>query len=963
MQTRNSPIAHEILMATDTAAPTVPARRCATTTCPYCGVGCGVALELEEDESGPRIVSLAGDDQHPANYGRLCVKGSALAETLSPQGRLTHPQVRDAAGVLREVSWDTALDLIATRFGQLREMHGADSIAAYLSGQLLTEDYYLANKLFKGFIGTPHLDTNSRLCMASAVVAHKRAFGADAVPCNYEDLESAELVVLVGSNLAWNHPVLFQRLKQARIDNPLLRIVVIDPRVTDSCEIADLYLGIRPGSDARLFNGLLAYMAERGRLDRLYLEAHTQGFDAALAEARREECSLAAIARDCDVDVERLETFYYWFTTQLHVVTLFSQGINQSTSGTDKCNAIINCHLAGGKLGLPGAGPFSITGQPNAMGGREVGGLANQLAAHMDYDTPGARALVSEFWQAPNIPEAPGHKAVELFAALGRGEIQALWIMATNPAVSLPDSHNVRAALARCPLVIVSDCVTDSDTLAYADVVLPASSWGEKDGTVTNSERRISRQRGLLTPPGEARHDWWQLAEVGKRMGYSQAFSYAGPHAIFREHARLSGYRNASPRMKAGKRIGDKASCVKRLFNIAPLAELDRAEYDNLKPIQWPVRRDAHGSLLGTPRLFEDATFNTPNGRARLVPIIPQLPCQLLSSETPLRLNTGRIRDQWHTMTRTARSPRLMNHRAEPYVELHARDAESRKLQDGALARIFSRDAQGAIRGDYRARVRISSGQRVGEVFIPMHWNDHFASHGRAGALLAGLTDPLSGQPESKHGAVEVVALECEWQATLLLAPGLLEQRTDFTVAMEALEGWYWARIPQGSLVRYQLAGGGQPDWRKWCHEQLGIAADLWGEDDAYKELRAAGLKEGRLQWWLRVAPASSSALRQPNVAWLGECFANDQLAPRERRSLLAGKPSGQAEVGTMVCACHQVGEITIRHAIQVGDTSVESLGARLACGTRCGSCLPELKRLVEEERSHERTDTSLEMA
>ncbi len=963
MQASNRPVAQEMRATTESATPSVKATHCTATTCPYCGVGCGVTLEWEDSESGPRIVSLAGDTRHPANYGRLCVKGSALAETLSPQGRLTHPQVRDAAGVLREVSWDTALDLIATRFSALRETHGAECIAAYLSGQLLTEDYYLANKLFKGFVGTPHLDTNSRLCMASAVVAHKRAFGADAVPCSYEDLESAELVVLVGSNLAWNHPVLFQRLKQARIDNPLLRIVVIDPRVTDSCEIADLYLGVRPGSDARLFNGLLAYMAERGRMDRLYLEAHTQGFDAALKAAKVDDCSLAAIARDCDVDVERLETFYYWFTTQLHVVTLFSQGINQSTSGTDKGNAIINCHLAGGKLGLPGAGPFSITGQPNAMGGREVGGLANQLAAHMDYDTPGARTLVSEFWQAPNLPEGPGHKAVEMFAALGRGEIQALWVMATNPAVSLPDSEAVRSALARCPLVIVSDCVSDSDTLAYADVILPASSWSEKDGTVTNSERRISRQRGLLVPPGEARHDWWQLAEVGKRMGYEQAFSYAGPHAIFREHARLSGYRNATPRAKAGKRMSDELPCVKRLFNISPLAELGRQGYDDLIPIQWPVYRNAQGDLVGTRRLFEDATFNTPNGRARLVPVTPQQPHQQLSDAAPLRLNTGRIRDQWHTMTRTARSARLMNHRAEPYIELHARDAQARKLEDGMLARLLSRDAQGAIRGDYRARVHISSGQRAGEVFIPMHWNDHFASHGRAGALLAGLTDPFSGQPESKHGAVEVIALESEWQATLLLAPELLGSRSAFAAAIEALDGCYWARIPQDTLVRYQLAGGGQPDWQRWCDEQLGISADLWGEDTTHKELRAAGLVEGRLKWWLRVAPSSSREFRQPNVAWLGECFATDQLAPRERRSLLAGRPSGQADAGAMICACHQVGEATIRNAIQAGDTTVESLGARLACGTRCGSCLPELKRIVEEERSHERTDTSLEMA
>ncbi|MCP1367781.1 molybdopterin-dependent oxidoreductase, partial [Halomonas sp. BBD48] len=403
----------------------------------------------------------------------------------------------------------------------------------YLSGQLLTEDYYAANKLFKGFLGTPHLDTNSRLCMASAVAAYKRSLGADAVPCNYEDLEEAELVVLVGSNLAWNHPVLFQRLRTAKQRNPLMRVVVIDPRVTDTCEIADLYLGIRPGSDARLFNGLLAWMDAKNRLDQVYLERHTQGIDDALAAAREDDCSIEAIAADCDVDPERLETLYYWFATQLHVVTMYSQGINQSSSGTDKCNAIINCHLAGGKIGLPGAGPFSITGQPNAMGGREVGGLANQLAAHMDYHTPGAIDRVTRFWSTesltPNLPAGPGYKAVELFDAIERGEIRALWIMATNPGVSLPDANRVRRILEACPLVIVSDCMANADILQYADIVLPASSWSEKDGTVTNSERRISRQRGMLPPPGEARHDWWAISQVACRMGFAEAFDYTHP--------------------------------------------------------------------------------------------------------------------------------------------------------------------------------------------------------------------------------------------------------------------------------------------------------------------------------------------------------------------------------------------------------------------------------------------------
>lgn len=547
----------------------------AKTTCPYCGVGCGVTATVEAGT----LSAVEGDREHPANFGRLCVKGSALHETLGHQGRLTHPRVD---GV--EVSWEAALNATAERLNALRTEHGNQTVAAYLSGQLLTEDYYVANKLFKGFLGTPHLDTNSRLCMASAVVGYKRAFGADAVPCNYEDLEEAELIVLVGSNLAWNHPVLYQRIKVAKERNPLMRLVVIDPRVTDSCEIADLYLGIKPGSDAYLFNGLLAWMAQRRKLDTLYLERHTDGFDDALAAAQQTAGSVAEVAEACDVDPERLETFYYWFASQLHVVTLYSQGVNQSASGTDKCNAIINCHLAGGKIGLPGAGPFSITGQPNAMGGREVGGLANQLAAHMDYHIPGALDLVSRFWATssltPILPEGPGYKAVELFEAIEQGEIKALWVMATNPAISLPDAARVRAALEKCPLVIVSECAAHTDLLPYADIVLPASGWSEKDGTVTNSERRISRQRGMLPPPGEARHDWWIICEVAKRLGFAEAFNYAHPWEIFDEHARLSGFENNGA-----------TGSPKRLFDISGLVGLGRDGYDAWHPFSGRSQR------------------------------------------------------------------------------------------------------------------------------------------------------------------------------------------------------------------------------------------------------------------------------------------------------------------------------------------------------------------------------------
>ncbi|GHE20305.1 nitrate reductase [Halomonas urumqiensis] len=914
----------------------------ARTTCPYCGVGCGVLAEFEggsDDPSARRIVGVSGDPEHPANFGRLCVKGAALHETLGDHGRLLRPRVDG-----REVSWDTALDAVAERLSATRRDHGNHAVAAYLSGQLLTEDYYVANKLFKGFLGTPHLDTNSRLCMASAVAAYKRSLGADAVPCSYEDIEDAELVVLVGSNLAWNHPVLYQRLKVAKTRNPLMRVVVIDPRVTDTCEIADLYLGVAPGSDARLFNGLLAWMADRRKLDNVYLKRHTRGLDEALEAARQDDTSVAAIAEYCDVDAERLETFFYWFASQLHVVTLYSQGINQSSSGTDKCNAIINCHLAGGKIGLPGAGPFSITGQPNAMGGREVGGLANQLAAHMDYHTPGAIDRVTRFWSTasltPTLPEQPGHKALELFEAIERGEVRAVWIMATNPAVSLPRNDRVRAALANCPLVIVSECVANTDLMPYADIVLPASSWSEKDGTVTNSERCISRQRGLLPPPGEARHDWWIMTEVARRLGFGEAFDYHHPAEIFSEHARLSGFEN------------DPDGEGYRLFDISALAGLDRAGFDALAPIQWPVtERAPHG----TPRLFEDGRFATPDGLARLVAVRPAAPQQPLSESRPLRLNTGRVRDQWHTMTRTGRAPRLMNHRAEPFIEMTPEDAERLGVEEQQLARLSGAG------GDYVGRVRLTKGQRQGELFVPMHWNDQFSGNARMGALLEAYRDPLSGQPEAKHGAVSLEPLPCAWEATLLL--GCDEDPGDEQASQAP--AWcrdtaYWARIPLAHGQRWQLAGSPedtQRDWLAWVQKTLSVPPALWCDDPASGRLRAAGIEDGKLRWWLMVGPPAEL----PGLAWLdarlAEAAGGERLDTTLRRRLLAGCDDGAADAGPVVCSCHQVGQRSIVEAIRGGDSSVEALGARLACGTQCGSCIPELKSLIEETTSQERAD------
>lgn len=496
-------------------------QRLMQTTCPYCGVGCGVDVVQKQTDGNTTLSGLTGTPEHPSNYGRLCVKGTHLLDTNSLDGRLLSPQVDG-----QPVSWDNATTTVANKLRDTIARYGPDSVAFYVSGQLLTEDYYIANKLMKGYIGSANIDTNSRLCMSSAVAAYKRAFGEDIVPCTYEDLEQTDLLILTGSNAAWTHPVLYQRIERAKLRNPAMKVVVIDPRRTDSCELADMHLSLRPGTDAFLYNGLLRYLADHQGLDQTFIDAHTRNFTEALEQARRH--TVADIARICDVDEAQLTRVYQWFCHSQRAITFFSMGINQSTSGVDKANAIINCHLASGKIGKAGSGPFSITGQPNAMGGREVGGLANMLAAHMDIENPVHRERVQRFWQSPRIAQKPGLKAVDLFKKIADGQIRFIWIMATNPVVSMPNRTEIEAALAQCETVVVSDIVQTNDTLAYADIVLPATGWSEKDGTVTNSQRTISRQRALLPPPGEARHDWQIMCDVARKMGFAAGFTFTG---------------------------------------------------------------------------------------------------------------------------------------------------------------------------------------------------------------------------------------------------------------------------------------------------------------------------------------------------------------------------------------------------------------------------------------------------
>jgi len=891
----------------------VPAIR---TTCPYCGVGCGVLATPRVDGAA----DIAGDPAHPANFGRLCSKGSALGETVSLQGRLLHPHIRsriggrDAAFRDEQVSWDEALDFIAGKFGRIIEQHGPEAVALYVSGQLLTEDYYVANKLVKGWWGTANIDTNSRLCMSSAVAGHKRAFGEDVVPCSYEDLETADLIVLVGSNTAWCHPVVYQRIVAARERRPELKLVVIDPRRTPTCDIADLHLPLRAGSDVLLFNGLLAHLHAQGHADTDFIGRHTQGLDAALRVAR-DSGDAAEVAQGCGIDPESLAEFYALFAATPRVVTMFSQGVNQSSSGTDKVNSIINCHLLTGRIGKAGAGPFSITGQPNAMGGREVGGLANMLAAHMDLDQPQHRQRVQAFWNSPRIAAKPGLKAVELFEAIGQGRVKAVWIMATNPLVSLPDADRVREALQRCELVVVSDCVADTDTAKLAHVLLPAAAWGEKSGTVTNSERCISRQRAFLPCPDEAKPDWWAICELAKRLGYAEGFNFRSAHEIFVEHARLSACDN------------DLARGDGRIFNLSGLAALSEIEYDELEPVRWPVlppRQAADGTV---PPL----RFTTPDGRARFVATVPRLPANQTDADYPLVLNTGRVRDQWHTMTRSGRAPRLSAHRPEPFVEIHPQDLLTYGLRVGELARISSRW------GAAVARVQSSREQRRGSLFLPIHWSDASAADARVGALVNPVVDPVSGEPEFKHTPVQAEPFAVDWYGFLLVRG-----------AVEVSDLSYWARSSGVQFQRYEIAGRGHhQDWPAWVRARLAGPGDwLDYADAAAGAYRAARIASGRLEACVFVSPRPDL----PDREWLGSLFAKERLDSADRISLLAGRPSLDGDTGATVCACFGVGRRTLQKAIREhGCTTPKLLGQRLKAGTNCGSCVPELRRLIEE--------------
>ncbi len=881
-----------------------PALRATRTTCPYCGVGCGVLAT--PDNSGGAAIS--GDPEHPANFGRLCSKGSALGETLGLESRLLYPMIRCSKGSLERVAWSDALDHVAHRFQHIIARDGPGAVAFYLSGQMLTEDYYVANKLMKGFIGSANVDTNSRLCMASSVAGHRRAFGADTVPGCYEDLDQADLLVLIGSNAAWCHPVLFQRMLANKRERGA-RIVVIDPRRTDTAGDADLFLGLKPGTDTALFSGLLAHLADHGALDRDYIESHTSGFEDALARARSIAGGTAATALATGLSEADVAGFFQMFKDTPRVVTLYSQGVNQSAQGTDKVNAILNCHLATGRIGKPGASPFSLTGQPNAMGGREVGGLANQLAAHMGF-TPPDIDRVRRFWQAPRIATHEGLKAVQMFEAIARGEIKALWVIGTNPAVSLPDADAARAALKKLELFVVSENVRSNDTVnAGAHVLLPAQAWGEKSGTVTNSERRISRQRAFLAPPGEAKPDWWIVSEVARRLGFAAAFDFNSAADVFREHAALSAFENGGGRD----------------FDIGALQSLSDETFDAMAPVQWPARDGAPPQ----PRFFAEGGFFASDHKARFVaPAVPVLRTETTAAR-PLRLNTGRIRDQWHTMTRSGTSPRLGQHLPEPFVEVHPDDAARSGVADGDFARVVTDYGQCTL------RVVVSDRQQRGMLFAPIHWSEETSSAARVGALVAPFTDPFSGQPENKATPVAITPYEYVFR-------GFALSRTPLELPAHA----WWARVAVTGGYGYLFADNADlAGWQSWLRS---IAGDDLAE---YRDLgggvyRAASFAEDRIEACLFVGPARDAG----DWGAVKSLFAAESLSDEQRRMLLSGKSTdGLASAGPIVCACFGVGRSTICDAIAAGAKSPAELGARLKAGTNCGSCIPEMKRLIAQ--------------
>jgi assimilatory nitrate reductase catalytic subunit len=885
-------------------------------TCCYCGVGCGLIIETVND----KIVNVTGDPNHPANFGRLCTKGSTLHLTAKLDARALYPEIRKNRETPRKrASWDESLDYVVDKFADIIEKYGPNAVAFYISGQLLTEDYYVFNKLAKGLIGTNNVDTNSRLCMSSAVAGYKVSLGSDAPPACYEDIDYTKCLFIAGSNTAYAHPIVFRRIEDAKAKNPDMKIVVVDPRATDTAQFADLHLAILPGTDVALFNGMLHVMLWEGLLDMEYISKHTNGFEA-LKETVR-EYTPKMVADICGVSEQAIIQAAKWFGAG-PTLSMYCQGLNQSAFGTDKNAGIINLHLATGQIGKVGAGPFSLTGQPNAMGGREVGGMANLLSAHRDLANADHRAEVAKLWGVEDVPATPGKTAVEMFEALKTGDIKAVWIACTNPAQSMPDLNNVIAGLENAELVVLQDAFNNTDSNAYADVVFPTTTWGEKEGTVTNSERRITRVQQAVEAPAETRDDWDIVVDFAQRLEKKWAkkqtlFNYTTPESIFNEH---------------------RESTRGRDLDITGLS------YNLLEkngPQQWPF---TEGNTTGKARLYTDGVFEKPDGKAQFTNTIYQATVDKTDARHPMHLLTGRLRDQWHGMSRTGTIAQLFNHVEEPVISMCTDDMSRRNLVDGDIVKVSNK------RGSLTIRVQSSEEVKPAETFIPMHWGKQFMNGLGVNALMPPNFDKTSKQPELKHTAVKIEKLDLPWQMTVMrncqnleLISQIRQLLPQFDYATCGLYG------RENSMVVFHAFHQSTPPAAliEALDQLLGMVEDapMLNYEDTKRGISKRILVEHQQVTGVRLIGETLAA------DWLKQVMQEGQFTDELRKWALAplsAPPSGQKSRGKIVCSCFDVSENEIVETCQAG-ADLETLQAKLKCGTNCGSCIPELKRFVSK--------------
>ena len=940
-------------------------------TCPYCGVGCGVIIE----SSGDQITGVRGDPLHPANFGRLCSKGANLHLTataaVTQQTRLLYPMQRANRGAApQRISWDAALDSTAKKFAQVIADHGPDAVGFYISGQLLTEDYYVFNKLAKGLIGTNNIDSNSRLCMSSAVAGYKQTLGADAPPACYDDVNHAGCIFIVGSNTAFAHPILFRRIEDAKKANPAMKIIVADPRRTDTVELADLFLPIQPGTDVMLFNGMLHIMLWEGWINHDFINAHTDGFDALKATVR--DCTPELTADICGIKKDDLYKAAQMFATSKATLSLYCQGLNQSSSGTAKNAALINMHLATKQIGKPGAGPLSLTGQPNAMGGREVGGMANLMSGHRDLANPEHRAEIQKLWNVPSVPSAPGKTAVEMFQAAADGQIKVLWIVCTNPAQSMPDQAVVRKAMERAELVIVQEAFATTATCAYADLLLPATTWGEKEGTVTNTERRITRVRSAVAAPSETRHDWSIGAEFARRLekllpSKLSSFHPEPVEGFLHTQSELSMFDYPTPESVW---LEHRESTRGRDLDITGMS------YALLEatPMQWPMRE---GESAGQARLYENNVFPTADGKAKFVNTVYKPVAEPRESRFPFSLTTGRLRDQWHGMSRTGTLGKLFGHVAEPTVQMNIQDMTRRLINEGDLVHVTSK------RGSILLPVQASKEVGMSQAFIAMHWGEEFLSgQSSSGERLAGVNAittsafcPTSKQPELKHAAVKILKAELPW--TLLGVAWLpSDQALAAREALKALmrlfpfascvpfgDGEAFKGVARTGLL-FRAAGHEAPteDVLKQIEGVLGLSVSAGStqvmryadkKKGQHRTIKLTGNREhAELEAFLLAGDTRSEA-------WVKTLLQDSLPAQSYGRMLLV--PGSKAPIavqsrGKAVCTCFNVTDTAITEQLAKSFGSDErrltELQTSLKCGTNCGSCVPELKRMIRDNPS-----------